>query len=208
MMDSLYSHRSHLVLGFHGCDESLAADVVLGYTMLKESKHDYDWLGHGIYFWENNVERAKQWAEDNSKRKGSLIKAPGVLGAYIDLGNCLDLTDSEGLNQLKTAYEALSKTVKITGLSMPVNIDPISVKSKDRIIRKLDCAVIETLHALRKDADLLPYDSVRGVFWEGDDLYPGACFKEHNHIQIAVINANCIKGFFFPREVDRRFIIP
>lgn len=207
-MDSLYSHRSHLVLGFHGCDASLASDVVLCKTMLKKSNHDYDWLGHGIYFWENNAERAKKWAEDNSKRKDSLIKDPGVIGAYIDLGNCLDLTDSEGLTQLKAAYDALSKSIELTKLSMPVNLDPIHVKPKDRILRKLDCAVIETLHALRNDAGLPPYDSVRGVFWEGDDLYPGACFKEKNHIQIAVINPNSIKGFFLPREVDQRFIIP
>ena len=49
-MKQLYFHRSQLVLGFHGCDATLAEQVVLGKTMLKESDHDYDWLGHGIYF--------------------------------------------------------------------------------------------------------------------------------------------------------------
>ena len=96
-MKQLYSHRSQLVLGFHGCDAALAEQVVLGKTMLKESDHDYDWLGHGIYFWENNVDRAEQWAKENSKLKNSSIKTPGVLGAYLDLGNCLDLTDSASL---------------------------------------------------------------------------------------------------------------
>ena len=87
----MYSHRSQFVLGFHGCDATLAQQVVLGKTMLKKSDHDYDWLGHGIYFWENNVGRAEQWASENAQRKGSLINTPGVLGAYLDLGNCLDL---------------------------------------------------------------------------------------------------------------------
>lgn len=36
-MKQLYSHRSQLVLGFHGCDAALAEQVVLGKTMLKES---------------------------------------------------------------------------------------------------------------------------------------------------------------------------
>ena len=44
-MKQLYSHRSQLVLGFHGCDANLAEQVVLGKTMLKKSDHDYDWLG-------------------------------------------------------------------------------------------------------------------------------------------------------------------
>ena len=207
-MENLYSHRSQFVLGFHGCDKTLAEEVVLGKKMLKESDHDYDWLGHGIYFWENNVERAEKWAEDNSKRKDSLINEPRVLGAFVDLGNCLDLTDSGSLQQLKVAYKTLKKTLFLADLDMPVNVDPLRVKTKDRILRKLDCAVISTLHKLRQEAGYEPYDSVRGVFWEGDDLYPGAGFKEKNHIQIAIINPNCIKGFFLPREVDNKYIIP
>lgn len=204
-MEHLYDHRSHLVLGFHGCDESLAEDVVLGKTMLRKSDHDYDWLGHGIYFWENNNLRALEWAIDNSSRDNSSIKRPGVLGAYLDLGRCLDLTDSECLKQLKTSYKALEKMSKLVGLPLPINVDPASFQKRDRILRKLDCAVIEMLHALNRQAGLPDFDSVKGVFWEGDELYPGAGFKEKNHIQIAIINPNCIKGFFLPRELDEHY---
>ena len=130
-MKQLYSHRSQLVLGFHGCDATLAEQVVLGKTMLKNSDHDYDWLGPGIYFWENNVDRAEQWAKDNSKLKKSSIKTPGVLGAYLDLGNCLDLTDSGSLQLLKIPYEALKKSFSLTGLEMPVNKDPLTIHSSD-----------------------------------------------------------------------------
>jgi len=207
-MDSFYSHRPYSVLGFHGCDASLAHKVVLGEEMLRMSSHDYDWLGHGIYFWENNVERARQWAIYNSQRDDSPIKEPGVIGAFVDLGLCLDLTDSEGLLHLKYAYDALVKSCELTGLSLPKNVDPINVKPKDRILRKLDCAVIEALHTLNKNAGLPAYDSVRGVFWEGEELYPGAGFREKNHIQIAVINPNCIKGFFLPRDMDMKYTNP
>lgn len=207
-MKSLYSHRSQLVLGFHGCDATLAEEVVLGKKMLKKSDHDYDWLGHGIYFWENNVDRAEQWAEENSKLSSSSINTPGVLGAYLELGNCLDLTDSGSLQLLKLPYQTLKETFSLANLDMPVNKDPMKVKSKDRILRKLDCAVITTLHKLTQKAGLPPYDSVRGVFWEGEELYPGAGFREKNHIQIAIINPNCIKGFFLPREVDDTYLFP
>lgn len=70
------------------------------------------------------------------------------------------------------------------------------------MLRNLDCAVIETLHKVREDEGLRAFDSVRGVFWEGNELYPQAGFREKNHIQLCIKNPNCIKGFFLPREVD------
>ena len=40
------------------------------------------------------------------------------------------------------------------------------------------------------------YDTVRGAFWEGEELYPNAGFKEKNHVQIVVRNQESIKGYF------------
>jgi hypothetical protein len=54
----MYSTRSGLILGFHGCDESVAKEVVAKGKILRESHNNYDWLGHGVYFWENSSERA------------------------------------------------------------------------------------------------------------------------------------------------------
>lgn len=68
--------------------------------------------------------------------------------------------------------------------------------------------MIEAFHGLNRDAKLPEYDSVRGVFGEGDELYPGAGFMDKNHIQIAVLNPNCIKGFFLPRELDDKYPNP
>jgi len=66
-----------------------------------------------------------------------------------------------------------------------------------------DCAVIETIHQFNKTTSRPQFDSVRGVFFEGKDLYQNAGFKSNNHIQIAVRNPNCIKGYFIPRRLDK-----
>jgi hypothetical protein len=50
MTASLYLHRSNLIIGFHGCDKSVADLVVSGKGKLLTSRNDYDWLGYGIYF--------------------------------------------------------------------------------------------------------------------------------------------------------------
>lgn len=195
---TLYSKRPNLILGFHGCDQSVVDQVMSGIT-LKESINDYDWLGHGIYFWENNIERALDWA-----RKASKIKNPAVLGAVIDLGYCMDLMDSEFLKELKDGYTLLKKTIELTKNEMPKN----EGSTPDKLLRKLDCAVIESAHAINVSAGAVSYDSVRGVFWEGDELYEEAFFKEKNHIQICVRNPNCIKGYFIPREIDLKYLNP
>jgi hypothetical protein len=37
------------------------------------------------------------------------------------------------------------------------------------------------------------------AFIEGQQLYDGAKFYSQNHIQLAIINPDCIKGIFLPR---------
>jgi len=58
----MYDLLPSFVLGFHGCDEVLAESVFAGKTTLTASQNNYDWLGHGIYFWENNPQRALDYA--------------------------------------------------------------------------------------------------------------------------------------------------
>ncbi|MGN0282768.1 MAG: hypothetical protein ACI4B3_10815 [Prevotella sp.] len=177
-----------------------------GEEELIHSTNDYDWLGNGIYFWENNEARALQWAKDMSKRKGSSIKKPAVVGAVIDLGYCFDLTDSTYLQELKDAYDIFVKICDKAGKPLPQNTDIGA--SKDKLIRKLDCSVIQTVHLINQDANKRAYDSVKGVFWEGHPLYPNAGFAEKNHIQICVRNPNCIKGYFLPRGINDKFPNP
>jgi len=46
----MYSTKPGLILGFHGCDESVVEKVLKGNDDLITSKNEYDWLGNGIYF--------------------------------------------------------------------------------------------------------------------------------------------------------------
>lgn len=202
---NLYSRRSNLIIGFHGCDQSTAEKVLSGKEPLTASMNDYDWLGNGIYFWENNQERAWLFANE-AKKRGANIEIPDVLGAVIDLGHCMDLTDTEYLEELKEAYEMLYQSNKTGGIPMPQNSN-IGM-SQDKLMRRLDCAVIEYAHLINKKTGEQAYDSVKGVFWEGKPLYPNAGFSEKNHIQLCIRNPNCIKGFFLPRDIDKKFPNP
>ncbi len=205
----MYSSLPFFVLGFHGCDISVCRTIVNGHDKLHPSANDYDWLGNGIYFWENDPDRALEYAislQKYPKRTKVKITEPAVLGAIIDVGHCLNLVESGALQLVKAAYDLFKTSEDKAGHPLPVN-KPIG-QDGDLLLRKLDCAVVEALHAYRRKTDQRPYDSVRGVFWEGQDLYPNAGFKEKNHIQICVRNVNCIKGYFTPLTADSAFPVP
>jgi hypothetical protein len=189
------------VLGYHGCQTDVAQEVVNQKQKLWSSENQTDWLGRGIYFWEGDPQRALEWAEERVRRKD--YKTAAVVGAVIDLGNCLDLTKRENLELLKDIYSLFVEQQKRAGLPIPVNQQSKNDPHGDRLKRYLDCAVITFLHELIRDGALnrskvKPFDSVRGMFTEGGDLYPGAGFQAKSHSQIAVLEGNCIKGVFYP----------
>jgi len=193
----MYARRPSFVFGFHGLDRAIALHILNGKTDFRHSNNSYDWLGHGVYFWENNLERARQFAGEESRRKGSPLKEPFVLGAVIDLGECLDLLDQRYLDLVGTAYQGLQQDLRIAGRELPTNRG-FSDHDFDFKRRELDCAVIRYTHELAQEQGMR-FDTVRAAFWEGEPLYDGAGFRRQNHIQIAVINRECIKGVFLPR---------
>jgi len=207
----MYSSLPSFVLGFHGCDKTVADKLVSGETRLKPSRNDYDWLGHGIYFWGNNPQRALEYAQllkENPGRSDEKIDTPDVVGAIIDLGNCLNLLDAKSIQVVQEAYEAFEEAVLAAGRPLPKNIDPDGCG--DLLLRPLDCAVIQYLHGMRKETpeETPPFNTVRGMFSEGNPVYPGAGFHKRSHIQIAVRNPNCIKGYFRVLERDTDWPIP
>ena len=83
---NIYTDRAAYVLGFHGCDQSVADKVLNSHSEhLKPSENDYDWLGSGIYFWLNDPVRALEWAKEAQAINPNNIKKPAVIGAILDL---------------------------------------------------------------------------------------------------------------------------
>jgi len=192
----VYQRLPSWVLGFHGTDEETVQKAVTDPSFrLAIPKNDYDWLGNGIYFWENDPVRAMEFTKERMQWKGIKDKTPAVVGAVIDLGLCLNLFDQPALKELAVAYEVFASDMETLDVDLPEN----KGNSEDRTMRFLDCAVIEHLHRVRDEIGLPKYQTVRSGFHEGKEAYPGSGFRAKNHIQIAVRDHACIKGFFLPR---------
>jgi len=65
----MYNVRPNLLIGFHGCDLDICNSLLNNPNKIRQSEKPYDWLGHGVYFWENNYERALHWAKKKPKEK-------------------------------------------------------------------------------------------------------------------------------------------
>jgi hypothetical protein len=192
----LYQRLPSWTLGFHGTDQETVDKVLNDHRgHLNSSANEHDWLGGGIYFWENDPVRALKFSRERMKWKGITDKKPAVIGAIIDLGLCLNLFDQPALMELKEAYDEFKKDFDSLGIPLPVNGKDAKLWSRD-----LDCAVIEHVHGLRKMGSLPKYDTVRSAFQEGKHVYLGTEFRLKNHIQIAVRESSCIKGYFLPRS--------
>lgn len=154
-------HQPFQITGFHSCDRDVGLRVLNGKDQLKESDNVWDWLGGGVYFWEQNPARALEYATDCATRKQKNkipIVNPFVIGAIIELGNCLNLIEPSSISIVKEAHNSLEAVMKESNQEMPVN------KGAKRL---LDCAVIQYVHQTNKKLELIPYDTIRSAFVEG-----------------------------------------
>jgi hypothetical protein len=186
---------ARIILGYHGTKAGEAAafakKLLVGDIAVDEwrpSENEFDWLGHGIYFWEHSPERARRWAGPDGV----------VIGAVIQLGNCLDLTDLRQTELLAFSFGILKKGYEETNLELPQNT------GRDFGNRKLDCLVINNVTALvipgagEHENRGREVQTVRGAFEEGEEAFPGAVLKKETHIQVAVRDRQCILGIFRP----------
>lgn len=181
---------ARVVIGYHGCTKAFARNLLLDERAVeawRPSENQWDLLGHGIYFWEHSPARALRWAEEKYGRRGR----PAVVGAVIQLGNCFDLLDESITSVLADSYQELARSFADEGQALPRN------RGRESKLRILDCLVVnDCLRRLAAQGRI--YDTVRGAFFEGEPIYPGAGFARESHIQVVIRNPACIIGVFRP----------
>jgi len=192
------------VIGFHGCEQAVAERILAGKEHVRISKNSHDWLGSGAYFWENNPARALSWAKflaANPRPGAAKIVEPAVIGAIMDPGSCLDLTEDSSLELVEAAFHDFVRFSEGAASPIPRN-EPGFRGDEDYVKRHLDCAVLNFLHQTRAEVGLLPFDTVRAPFLEGGSLFPGSKLTAKTHVQWCVLNpTKSIIGYFRPRNI-------
>lgn len=184
--------RATTVFGFHGtCKECLASIESNGF---KISNNHYDWLGPGIYFFQDAPSRAKEWAKEFKEKKkikcrsAKILKCKGdscesvVIGVQINLDDCMDLLDIEWYGVLSEAFD---RYLSLCGVTI------LEVLEQNEKFHCLDYEIFErTFKALERDGKKI--NSVRAVFQEGSNVYENSYLFDKSHVQIAVRDAQVI----------------
>ena len=165
-----------IVLGYHGTSSEAADKIVRDGFLV--SDNDYDWLGRGVYFFQDAPGRAWEWAHQNYKDD------PAVITAEIHLANCMDLLDVSWNRVLSDAYDSYLNLLRQSGSSPP---------TQSGGAHPLDRAVINYTVGVLEEAGIR-IDCVRAAFREGRPVYQDSALYDRAHVQIAVRDtASCIK---------------
>lgn len=159
---------SYLVYGYHGTSETLAQQILRqGYQY---SENDYDWLGRGVYFFQDAPSSAWEWASERYPRE------PAVLRSIITLADCLDLVDTSAVEVVKLGFQMFYQRCQRLNLTLP---------RQTKMAHRLDCAVLDqTVKFLAPLGQSIR--TVRGIFEEGEPIFPDSALTSKGHIQIAV----------------------
>jgi hypothetical protein len=191
-------HRT--VVGYHGTGLSTALRIVNRVEGFRWSRRSFDWLGHGIYFWEYAPEQARNWAmlrrqqlrkkkkptADDIRRADEPI---AVVASMIRLGFCFDLLEPYNVKYLLSVFEEYRQTMELAEEPLPEN---------NRKYRKLDCAVFEYAYKVINTAPEHPsVDAARGVYVPAGGVrrvWDASWISRDTHIQLCVRNPACILG--------------
>jgi hypothetical protein len=162
----MLAESQRIVVGYHGTS-ARKAEAIFRERLFQPSENDYDWLGHGIYFWEEAPYRAWRWAGQKYGHDAAVVQA------NIRLGRCLDLTDIRYTKAIRQAFDGLREAYATKKIVLPAN------RGKARL---LDCLVINYC-AMYVFTDC---ETVRAPFLEGPPIFEGSALLTESHIQVVV----------------------
>lgn len=153
--------------GYHGTSKDDAVLIKVG-KFFRLSTKSTEWLGDGIYFFENDKLEALQWAKYYKK-----ANMPVVIESEISSQKLLDMCEQKNQKFIAKLIEELAN----------------KYKDEDREPEILDAKVINMVCAE------VGYDVVRGIFEFQSKIFKSiegfTRFKRY-HIQLCVRNNDCI----------------
>lgn len=155
-------------IGFHGTSEEAAQRILA--SGFEISRNEYDWLGDGAYFFQDAPARALEWAR---QRFGD---DAAVLGAEIDLADCIDLLDITWHGVVRESHADLIR--RLRGGAQPM---PRQTSGAHRLDRAVINRTVEVLQSRG-----IEVRTVRAAFTEGEQLFAGSALWSRAHVQIAV----------------------
>lgn len=182
--------RQHIIRGYHATDRDSAERIFT--HGFKVSQNEYDWLGWGIYFFQDTKRYAKYWAEN--ERAEGLIKDPVIIGANIEYTGFLDLLEKQDRELLKQFYRLLESSNYLEVAQARAR-QPQHKPGAPPSAHPLDCLVIQRTTSIA-DKNRIRIRAIRAIFFEGAPIYQNSHIFDRQHIQIAVRDPTLIVDYW------------
>jgi hypothetical protein len=169
------------VYGYHGTSRSRADKIIA--EGFQPSTNGYDWLGTGVYFWQDAPNHALHWARKMYQQEPAVIKSRLRLDkTCLDL---LDMADFEDPDFWMDSYNGFTAIYQRMGTVLPTQNPDIPGK------RHLDCAFFDYFKVSLSEQKSI--GAIRSAFVEGKRIFPDSAICDKTHVQIAITNVNLIE---------------
>ncbi len=188
---------TRIVRAYHGTTFSAASAIFHRQSPIRLSSKPGNWLGRGLYFYEENLPQAIDWALTQVRLRAPLgmVDSAAVLVVDLDLTECLDLCSSQWHWHLQIIAQKLAQANMLgdqhgpsltTARNTTFVVADYQLPSHTSLEHVADREVIDALVQ-----DLInageSITSVRSSFAIGQQPYSNSHFFSDTHTQIAVI---------------------
>lgn len=174
------------VIGYHGT--SLEAAERILQEGFQPSVKSWEWLGHGIYFWQDAPYRAYEWGQDWLAKTQGYRGPIGVVAAEIELQNVIDLIDQAGMKLLRKLAQDF--VVKPEALAL----------NNTESLNRLDCALFNYATKVLSSGGF-EVAGYRAACIEGLPLTIGSPIYDLSHVQLVMCNPQAVRRTWMVEEI-------
>jgi hypothetical protein len=182
---------------FHGTTFE-TAEKIIRERRFKASNHLYDWLGPGVYFFQDAPLKALDYASRYVLPRHDADTELAVVVAELSLENCFDLLRNDYSLLAKRNFGRLVKQSKRQKrpILREFNEQPhrifhgeVSEADVQRSGYNIDdCRNIRSLISDLNTSNRGEFDCVRSAFWGGAEIFKGSFIFDHTNIQVCVLS--------------------
>ena len=109
------------------------------------------------------------------------------------------MTTVEGRRSYLNALGDLREAQAMLNRPMPMPMNEAAALDDETVLlRRLDCAVFNMGHLIRERQGRPAFQAVRAAFYQGRPVTDTSEFRTGTHLQIALRDPGCVKGWFLP----------
>jgi hypothetical protein len=206
---------------YHGTTVELAKRI-FDQRKFKVSRNTYDWLGPGVYFYQDSPLKALAWAQRYAVEECAKGTAAAVIAVDIDLSSSFDIFRPENheiLVEVHRQTKANPTELQNVKQHRPVlrredgerfhlfNSQPLG---HDRLMGNnfVDAKTVSRAIQIVTDKRQVAYNCARYFFWEGKELYSGSYFFDHSNLQLCILGPDNSQEDLYLSFDDRIFLSP